>query len=436
MSLYDDEVFRLVCSTLGSSGPPGTFAHRTELNAQLLPAMTALTAAERVLPAFDDALVVRHGANVAKEIRAVCAVRLEKNRRRNVTIRGALLELGRAAAKEGFAFAALKGMAWVLEDVDNAAPWRWMIDVDVLVPKKHFPGAPIFLQRLGYAVFVEDVRYRKNFHLPPYAKTNSLATVEVHRHIGWRHQLLPPETIFEWATPIADGLVLPAPWCRAYHAFIHWQLQDFGITRATMPLKEIVEVDRFLRRADIDWRALAAHARSTGTLKACEAAIALASTFLGSPRPEEIPATDFGSRHVSRALLRKSSPWRSWIARETWRAGTLWRCDKIAYSAAIGGAGPVKTQVAVWTGRLLRLPLLAGRFAGVVGRALMMALSQKTRSEHFASMQSRVGRGDVIMPLMEIDRANGNVSRPTLDFSHRPKTPKPRRGIAGKAAGA
>ncbi|MGA3141137.1 MAG: nucleotidyltransferase family protein [Xanthobacteraceae bacterium] len=399
MSKYDEEVFRLLCNTLGSIGAPGTFALRTELNGQLLPAMTALATTENILSAFDDALVVRHGADVAREIRAVCAVRQETNRRRNLAIRQAVLELGNAAAAEGFTLAVLKGAAWVLEDDERAAAWRWMIDIDVLVDQQRFASMPAILRRLGYEQISDDARFEVNFHLAPFAKPDDPASLEVHRHLGWRHELLPPPMVFDSAREVAPGLVVPAPWCRAYHALIHWQVHDFGKTRATVPLKEMVEVDRFLRRADVDWEVLAAHARGNGTARACEAAIALTATLLGAPAPNAMPLTAFGRRHVALALARKMSPWRTWLAREKWRAATLWRCEKIAYRSAIRGASSATTTAAVWTGRLVRLPVLLSRTVAVLVRALAMLLSERFQQKYLTRL---AGASPHVMPATEL----------------------------------
>lgn len=389
MSHYNDEVFRLLCNTLGSFGAPGSFVHRTELNASLLPALTALAEAERVLPAFDEAIAVRHGGAVAKEIRTVCAVRQQSNRQRNLTIRKAVLELGREAAAEGFAFAALKGVGWVLEDSEDAAAWRWMIDIDVLTEQNRFDKTPAFLERLGYARASDDRRYEQNFHLAPYARPDTAATIEVHRHLGWRHELLPPQVVFDSSEPITDGLLLPAPWCRAYHGVIHWQLQDFGATRATISLKDMIDIDRFLRRPDVDWARFAAFARSNGTMKACEAAIALTASLFGAPWPAEIPTTQFGKRHVAVALLRRNSQLRTWFAREKWRAGSLWWCEKVAYRLAIRGAGPAKIHAAVWSIRLLRAPVLLVRAVGILWRgARIYATSRRQSNQHANSLSS------------------------------------------------
>jgi hypothetical protein len=384
MSRYDDEVFRLLLMTLRGRDAPGTFAHSSGLAADLLPTMAAVAGAEGVLPAFDAMLADGYGTKIAKNIRAVSAVRREANRRRNQAIRDAVLELGREAASADFSFAALKGAAWIVEDAEKAAEWRWMIDIDLLVEEPYFDRIPQFVERLGYLQASNNKRFRANFHHAPYIRPNGPATVEVHRHLGWRHHLLPPRLLFDGAQPIAEGVVLPAPWCRAYHAIIHWQVQDFGMARATMRLKELIEIDRFLRRSDVDWGAVAAQARSAGTVEACEAAIALTVAHLGAPSPAQIPMTEFGRRHVILASVRKSSPWRTWFAREKWRTGTLWRCEKIAYRWAVRGAGPVAVGIAVWVGRLVRLPGLIARAISIAGRGAIMSVSERARRKYFA----------------------------------------------------
>jgi hypothetical protein len=349
--------------------------------------MQALAESERVLPALYDALTERHGAQVAKPMRAVCAVHREANRRRNCAIRAALLELCEAAAAEGFAFAALKGTAWVVEEGDNAAAWRSMLDMDVLVDAKRFDDIPLFLDRLGYVRLSNDARYDINFHHAPYARSDGVAMLEVHRHLGWRHRLLAPGIIFDRARPAAAGLLLPAPWCRAFHAIIHWQIQDFGISRATMPLKDVLEIDRFLARSDVDWAALAAHAGAVGAMGACEASIALAVDLFGASRPDAVPLRAFGRRHVALALSRKASPWRTWLAREKWRAGTLWRCEKLAYRYGINGAHPATIHAAVWAGRLVRLPYLFVRAVGIIARALTILASDRKQRKYFARVR-------------------------------------------------
>src|SRR5262245_11356571 len=384
MARNDDEIFRVLCGTLGHGGVPASFASPESLNSRVFAALITLAEQECVLPALYDALAVRQGAKVAKPVRAVCAVHNQTNRRRNHAIRAVMLELGEAAAAAGLEFVVLKGAAWAIEDAGGAAAWRSMLDIDVLVEPSRFDEVPEFLERLGYVRLSNSARYHVNFHHAPYARPDGPAMIEVHSHLGWRHQLMAPAVVFQRAHPIAKGLLLPAPWCRAFHTIVHWQFQDFGISRATMRVKDMLDIDRFLSRSDVDWAKLAAHARAVGATQACEAALALAGHLFGSPYPREMPLSAFGKRHVELAVSRKSLPWRAWIAREKWRAGTLWRCEKIAYRWAIKGAHPITIQTAVWAGRLVRLPHLFIRAVGIMLRALTMLVSERSQRRHLA----------------------------------------------------
>jgi hypothetical protein len=86
-------------------------------------------------------------------------------------------------------------------------------------------------------------------------------------------------------------------------------------------------------------------------------------------------------------LLRKASPWRTWLAREKWRAGTLWRCEKVAYRWALKGAPPAAIHAAVWAGRLVRLPHLFVRAVGITWRGLTMLVSERSQRKYLARVR-------------------------------------------------
>ncbi len=298
------------------------------------------------------------------------ATRHEANRRRNAALLQVLRELGEAGASAGLRFVALKGAAWLVEDPVGCAAWRQMIDLDVLVDPEHFDAVPRLLEGMGYAPASKSKRFEGNFHLAPYRHPSIPALLEVHRHVGWRHQLLPSGLLLTGARSMAGGLLLPAPWARAFHAIIHWQIQDYGGTRGTLPLKELVEVARFLARADVDWATLSAHAARVGAVEACEAAIAAAAALLNAPVPREIVPGPAARRWVARSIARRASPLSTWVATQLWRAGTLWWCEKVAYRCALRGIRPSIIVLAVWGARVVRLPLLAVRATGIAARAV------------------------------------------------------------------
>jgi hypothetical protein len=338
---------------------------------EAIAALIAMAERERVLPALHEAIAARHAHDVSKAYRAMLATEHEANRRRNAALRQALHELGEAGAAAGLQFAALKGAAWIVEDPADCAPWRTMIDLDVLVAPEQFEAVPALLTDMGYALASRSKRFKDNFHHAPYRHPRIPVTLEVHRHIGWRHRLLPTETVLAGARPLAPGILLPAAWTRAFHAMIHWQIQDHGRSRATLPLKELVEAARFLTRRDVDWATVRAHATEARTLEACAAAVIAASALLAAPVPTELAPDAAAQRWSARALARRASPLRTWIATQTWRAGTLWRCEKVGYRCALRGVNPSMIVVAVWGARLVRLPLLAVRAAGIAAGAVV-----------------------------------------------------------------
>jgi hypothetical protein len=217
-------------------------------------------------------------------------------------------------------------------------------------------------------------------------------TIEVHRHTGWRHRLLSPEMLIASARSVAPGLLLPSPWARAFHAIIHWQIQDHGASRNTLPLKELIEVARFLARSDVDWTALSMHATQVSAADACEKAIVGAATLLNAPIPREIMPGAAARRWIARSVDRRSSPASIWFATEVWRAGSLWRCEKVAYRLALRGSRPSTIVLAVWGVRTVRLPVLAVRAAGIafgaLARLLVPASLRRRRRQARPDLQS------------------------------------------------
>jgi hypothetical protein len=104
-------------------------------------------------------------------------------------------------------------------------------------------------------------------------------------------------------------------------------------------------------------------------LEPCAAAVAAASELLAAPVPRELSPPATAQRWVERALARHASPLRTFIATEIWRAGTLWRCEKVAYRCALRGMRPSVIPMAVWGARIVRLPLLAVRAVRIATQA-------------------------------------------------------------------
>jgi hypothetical protein len=85
--------------------------------------------------------------------------------------------------------------------------------------------------------------------------------------------------------------------------------------------------------------------------------------------PRELPSGATAQRWLKRALACRASPLRTFVATEIWRAGTLWRCEKVAYRCALRGMRPSLIPMAVWGARVVRLPLLAVRAVRIATQA-------------------------------------------------------------------
>jgi hypothetical protein len=371
-----DAAFEHLYRILSPRCPPETVIEA--LAPEVWPTVLALSEQERVSASLHEAVAARFSGIVPKAERAVLATQYEVNRRRNAALRRALLELGEAGASSGFQCAALKGAAWLIEDEAGCAAWREMLDLDVLVHPRHYDLMPRFLESMGYVLGSRLKRYQNNFHLAPYCLPNLPVALEVHRHLGWHHHLLSPEIVLASSAPVAPGLLLPAPWARAFHAIVHWQIQDHGTFRGTLPLRHVVEVARLLARSDVDWAKVRAHADAVGAAEACEFALASSAILLQAPIPSEFTPRAAAQLWVARSIARRASPMRTWLVTQMWRAGTLWRCEKVAYRWALRGSTPAVIGFAVWGARIARLPLLAVRAASIALRALARASSARS----------------------------------------------------------
>lgn len=382
------EVFLRLCDLLARERSSSPLDVATSM------AIVNLAEEERVFAALHEAIAEGGSDIMPKPFRAVLATHHQENLRRNAVIRQGLLELGEAAAAIGMQFVVLKGAAWLLEDSGGLASWRWLIDVDLLVDPRMFDAVPTFMERRGYEPIGSPDRFRWHFHHPPYLRSGFPASIEIHRHLGWRHDVLPAECMFAHARPVAPGFLMPEPWLRTFHAMVHWQIQDRGLSRGTTPLKDILEIARFMQRHQVDWTKLVAQARAADALDTCEASLALTSRLLAAPIPREFEIDESGKRHVARALARRASPPRAWLATQTWRAGTLWRCEKLSYRLAHNGTGPLAVKSAVWAIRTIRLPLMAARAAGIAARFLFIWMRGGSWKTHVSALARHIAVDD------------------------------------------
>jgi len=362
---------RLLCEILASAAPKPEIREALH-DLKAVDAVIRSAAREQLLPALHEAVVRHFSAEISKLDRMVLAVAHENNRRRNRMIRDLLVEIGLAAQHRGFDLIALKGGHWILEDTEGFAPWRWMLDVDILVEPENYDQMPELLAGLGYAPasprpqLFRQRRERGHYHLPPHTRSGLPTFIEVHRHAGWRPDLMPTELMFAQRRVVAPGLAVAQPWCAAGHAIVHWLIQHDALRRREGPLRAVFDVARHLERSDIDFDQLIWHAERVGMRPEIDVAVAFTIELFGVQAPAGLTPSKAACRHVARCLAARHSPKRAWIARE--RAGVLamWDCKRSMYRCYLRNYGPVRTLATLWSNRLIRAPLMIVRAFQVI----------------------------------------------------------------------
>jgi hypothetical protein len=188
----------------------------------------------------------------------------------------------------------------------------------------------------------------------------------VHRHVEWRPELLPTESIFEESSEVGPGLRLPCLWHAALHAIMHWQIHHYGYQFGFHRVTDGIDIAKFLGRDDVDWGALAAHVSRAGIRREVDAALLTVSELFGIPLPAEFPASLEARRYAASALQTRESRLSKWRAKQQQRLERLWHDHRLVYRMQMRGAGKMLIHSGVWATRLRRLPFLVSHFASIV----------------------------------------------------------------------
>ena len=356
-----------------------------------------LAGQRQLAPALHEA-VDREWRSVAPvPVRAVLAAIAVRNAARNRACRDLTLELGRSAARLGIELVLLKGIAWVVEDADRAAPWRWLTDVDLLVPPQLRDTGMAAMEAAGWRrPYEPNFVTRYHDYDTRFVRTDALTGVDLHHHLLLEPRLLPSELVFEHSRPIAPGLRMPAPWCRALHAILHWQHKDQGrqrllkqvlyaegeapkvVARASGHsdmLRQSFEMSRFMRRPDVDWERLRQHADRVGLGEHVDRSLALASLLLDAPIPAAAPVPRQAVLRAAADLRRPRFGEFDDPDRLAAEAKRIWACESVRY-AAEWGEPPwwITTKIAGL--RLFHLP----RVTALLARAALLRIGSRARS--------------------------------------------------------
>lgn len=362
---------RLLCRVLSPDPLTRTQAIGEISSEEPAAAVLALAHSENILPALYAAIADFPEA-LPKSERRLLAFAHEANRRRNRQISEAVHEIAAECLGRSIQVMALKGARWIIEDADGYAGWRSMLDIDILVRVENYAAMPEVLAKLGYQATrrEQDLLGRKRFaghyHLVAHHRTGQSFVTEVHRHVEWRPELLPTESLFEQSCEVGPGLRLPCLWHAAQHAIMHWQIHHYGYQFGFHRVTDGIDIARFLGRDDVDWSALLAHASRVGIRREVDAALVTVSELFGVPLPAGFPVSQEARRYAATALRSRESRLSSWRGKQRQRLQRLWHDDRLVYRMEMRGAGRMLIRSGLWATRFRRLPFLVSHFASIV----------------------------------------------------------------------
>lgn len=137
-----------------------------------------------------------------------------RNEERNQALRAQLLLVAALLNRIGVEPILLKGAVRLVDRLYPDLGWRFMRDLDLLVPPKRLDDANAFLRQQGFEpTRADDDWPNEHHHLPPLHRDGDAAVIEIHGQL-LRHDipLCPTARVLERARPLTvDGAVVRVP---------------------------------------------------------------------------------------------------------------------------------------------------------------------------------------------------------------------------------
>lgn len=256
-------VFDLLRARATSASAPGSPGHGIEtpdgleaqdcLDAQDWPEVIAMASAHFVLAALAPALDVAPSGNRApSDVAEFLSQITRANQARNRSLLTALVAVSRRLAELGVVPVVLKGAAFLAEDQAGAADWRFMQDIDLLVPADQLDACVAALAELGYPA--EDAIYdpATEAHYPPLQSPCGRFSIELHTRLFGRGDFgLGAAAVVRDVRPVSiDGvaMLVPSPRHRLGHILVHAQIHNRFHAAERLVLKDLLDLSMLARQ--------------------------------------------------------------------------------------------------------------------------------------------------------------------------------------------
>ncbi len=187
------------------------------------------------------------------ELRGYFRAMTEAARERNAMLRRDLLRIAGATERAGIPLMPLKGAIRLVDGLYEDDGWRFMHDLDLLVPADRLEETRRLLEGLGWRPMSDDPCHL-GLHLPPMIHPDSDSVLELHGRAvpAWLEALLPAAALFARARPfrVEDvTLQLPDATDQLVHLVVHGQLMHGHLYTGRLLLRDLVELVRLVDRS-------------------------------------------------------------------------------------------------------------------------------------------------------------------------------------------
>lgn len=350
----------------------------------------AIASAHLILPALHQAIIAgaddstisrpqnRDALDFLSEIHAA-------NGARNGRLRASLIATAAALNKAGIIPLVLKGGAFLLDPVATRtggapqnpasmrpAPWRFMSDLDLLLPEHRLAEAVRVVNEAGFTAPGDSYDPQGDAHYPPLVSPCGEIVIELHSRIFTDKSAKPcPDTLIGNAKLISLAgakLHQPSPIERIAHLIGHAQLHNGFYRKKRILLRDLVDLSMLLRNHQqaISWPDILQNFTTTAEREAACAFIAAWQLWQqqGASHHDRQPYDRDAAK-----ISRESSQWAvqalarlSW---PQWRRGAAAMANRLAWDLKSLGSQPEHRRRALATLRnpaKLRLNL-ARRYA-------------------------------------------------------------------------
>lgn len=246
-----------------------------------------LASAHLVLPALGLGLDAAGSAwAIDDDARAYLAAMRAGNAARNRSLRSALAGIVGRLQCDGIDPVAVKGGAWLVAAAD-AAPWRFMGDLDLIVGEAELGAAVAILRSEGFTAAAGDYDPRRDAHAPAMLAPDGRTIVELHSRAfadgAWPEldaALVQHAVRFEVE---GSAIRIPAAEVRAAYLLLHSQFHHAYHAQGRLLLRDLLELGMLQSHAHADFAA--ALALVPAASKAPAGALLAAAEDLGVPMP-------------------------------------------------------------------------------------------------------------------------------------------------------